>query len=173
MLGGEYQELLASRVDSISSLSEEGGNSNLARTLLLVKVADIAITHPLGVGVWNLKYYLTDFYISGLASAENIYLQLLAEQGILGLGSYLFVLGLIGKRLYIYIAICGNSADRWVGFCLICVLINWSIYGMFNIMIETLWYWLGISLAVAAGNLAVTRGVQKVVEAPTCKPMVS
>lgn len=167
---GDYQQILTSRTDSFSTFSEEGGNSNLARYLLLMRAAEVAITHPLGVGVWNLKYHLTDFYISGLASAENIYIHMLAEQGLLGVGAYLFILGWIGRRLYRFIVICGSGSDKWVGWCLMCILINWSLYGMFNIMIETLWYWLGISLTVAAGNLVERGALKKVVEIPPCKP---
>ena len=168
MVGGDYQELLASRIDSFSTLSEEGGSSNLARYRLLMRATEVAITHPLGVGVWNLKYYLTDFYMSGLASAENIYIHMLAEQGLLGVGAYLFILGWTGRRLYRFIAICGHGSDKWVGWCLMCILINWSLYGLFNIMIETLWYWLGISLTVAAANLA-KRGAGEGCRTPSCR----
>lgn len=155
--GDEYRNLLSTRTDSISTLSEEGGNSNLARTRLLKKTAEIAVKHPLGIGPWNLKYYLDDFYMSGLASAENIYFQLVAEQGLIGLGSYLFILVWTVKRLYRFLIINRQSPDRWVGWCLMFILINWSAYGLFNIMIETLWYWLGISLAIALANIVEVR----------------
>jgi len=158
--GDDYQKLISARTDSMATLSEDGGNSNLARSRLLMKASEIAITHPLGVGVWNLKYHLEDFYMTGLASAENIYFHMAAEQGFIGLGSYLFILAWTGKRLYRYLIICKQSSERWVGWCLMCILINWTAYGLFNIMIETLWYWLGISLAVTAANM-VERGCLK------------
>ncbi|MBJ6801936.1 O-antigen ligase family protein [Geomonas propionica] len=152
-VGQDYQQLLSSRTDSISTLSEGGGNSNLARTRLLIRAAEVAVTHPLGVGIWNLKYYLDNFYITGLASAENIYFHMAAEQGVMGLAAYLFILGWTGRRLYRYLAVTGHGSDKWVGWCLLCILTNWSLYGLFNIMIETLWYWSGMSLAIAAATL--------------------
>lgn len=154
--GDDYKQLLAARTDSISTLSEEGGNSNLARTRLLLKAAEVAVKHPFGVGPWNLKYYLEDFYMTGLASAENVYFQVVAEEGIVGLVAYLYILLWTYKRLYRHLSIIKQSSDQWVGWSLICILINWSAYGLFNIMIETLWYWLGISLAVALGTTVTT-----------------
>lgn len=156
-VGDEYNTLLSARKDSISTFSEEGGNSNLARYRLLLVTSQIAASHPLGVGVWNLKYHLDDFYISGLASAENVYFQIVAEQGLIGLVSYLFILIWTARRLYRFIIINKKSSDQWVGWSLMCILINWSAYGLFNIMIETLWYWLGMSLAVALANMVEAR----------------
>lgn len=156
----EYFGLLSSRTDSITTFSEEGGNSNLARYMLLLKVSEIAASNPFGVGVWNLKYHLKDFYLSGLASAENIYFHMLAEQGFIGLVAYLFILIWTIKRLYRYIITNQQSSELWLGWCLMLILINWCAYGFFNIMIETLWYWLGISLAIALTTSVTPISVQ-------------
>jgi O-antigen ligase len=143
--------LVTDRFNSIFVLSNAGGNSNQVRIDLTGKAIELALANPLGVGVGNARYYLTGIVgVEVVNHVENEYLQLLIEQGILGLGAYLALIAwLIGGGLRCAKAGKSPGQAEWVGWALTGIMINWGIYGVFNIMHESTWFWLVMGLAMA------------------------
>ncbi len=71
-----------------------------SRTLMWAAAVSLFIDHPfLGVGYGNYRFLYADFAfipgaVPGLLDAHNIYLQLLAETGVVGFLSFLVLMGL-------------------------------------------------------------------------------
>lgn len=128
----------------------DGNNSNDERLQLVVRSAELTLTHPLGVGVGNARHYLADKGDSGLNHVENEYLQLLVEQSILGLMAYLGLIGYVITRALRYTS--ETSADlenRWIGWAVTGMFVDWAVYGLFNVLHDSTWFWLVLGLAIA------------------------
>jgi O-antigen ligase len=115
------------------------------------KAIELALANPIGVGVGNARYYLTGIVgVEAVNHVENEYLQLLVEQGILGLGAYITLMAwLIWGSLRCARAGKSPGQAEWVGWALTGIMIDWGIYGVFNIMHESTWFWLVMGLAMA------------------------
>jgi len=154
LLGQEQVHLIVNRFSTLSTLSIDGGNSNLARIDLAGRILRIIPEHPFGVGVANVRFYLADFPFGVVNHAENVYLQLCVEQGIFGVAIFLLLLGWILSRLSWFVRDTNHRPEEvWVGWALLGIVINWLFYGLFNLMIDSMWYWLVMSLAVSLCNL--------------------
>ena len=95
----EAAERVTGRWATLFTLSEEGGNSNQARLGLARAVFDVYVSMPLGVGIGNARYHLRSSLGDVVNHAENSYLQLLLEQGPIGLIALTALLGGLIKRL--------------------------------------------------------------------------
>jgi O-antigen ligase len=154
LLGPEQAELIVDRFTMLSTLSTEGGNSNAARIDLVGRTFGIIAEHPLGVGVANVRYYLVDFFLGGVNHAENVYLQLCAEQGLFGVAIFLLLMGWLIVRLTHFVREMNlRPDDDWVGWALLGIAINWLFYGFFNSMVDSMWYWVVMSLGVSLSNI--------------------
>ncbi len=160
LLPPEQWDLVALRSRLLFSLSTEGGNSNAARIALAGDVFQVIISHPLGVGVGNLRFYLSDFSYGTVNHAENVYLQILGEQGILGLISFSGLLFWVAIRLF------RTGRDR-IGlvqaaplFALLAIVVNWAIYGMLNNLVDNLWFWTVFGLSISLTNLIQTKSLK-------------
>lgn len=148
----EWLSMVVARWGSLFTLSPEGGNSNAARVALINEVLEICAAHPLlGVGVGNLRYYLVDFQFGAANHAENVYLQALAEQGLLGLVSLLGIMFWVGACLVRAVRY-AKAADGITSWILLGLVINWAVYGLFNSLLDNMWFWALLSLAAAYGN---------------------
>jgi O-antigen ligase len=154
LLGQDQIHLIVNRLSTLSTLSIDGGNSNLARIDLAGRILRIIPEHPFGVGVANIRFYLVDFPFGAVNHAENVFLQLCVEQGIFGVAIFSYLLVWILSRLGRFVRDTNlRPEEAWVGWALLGIVINWLLYGLFNLMIDSMWYWLVMSLAVSLCNL--------------------
>ncbi|MCL5884146.1 MAG: O-antigen ligase family protein [Deltaproteobacteria bacterium] len=154
LLGPEQIELIVHRFATLSTLSLEGGSSNLARIELAKRIFGIIAVNPLGVGVGNVRYFLVDFFTGPLNHAENVYLNLCVEQGIIGVAIFILLLVWVIARLMRFLRVKDRLAeDVWVGWALLGIMISWLVYGFFNSMVDSMWYWFVLGLAVSLSNL--------------------
>jgi O-antigen ligase len=155
-IGGENRYLLRERWASIFTLQQrELGNSNENRLELASQTAATAVRRPfIGVGVGNARYYLFAEGRYHVNHAENVYLQLLIEQGMLGLAVYLALLGMTCRRLKRGWLV---GASPLMGSALTAVFVGLAVYGMFNNLVDNTWYWTVMALVVAQARLAPTR----------------
>jgi hypothetical protein len=144
----EAVQRLRSRMATIGTMSEAGGNSNKQRMQLITRAADLAWAHPLGIGIGNTRLYIHDIGLeSGLNHVENDYAQLLLEQSAIGAASMLTML--LGFLALGYRRLRGSQrSDGWVGWALWGLMLDWLVYGMFNIMHESTWFWMILGLAL-------------------------
>lgn len=140
--------LLKERLATFLSMSTEGGNSNLARVVLINKSINIALTHPWGVGIGNFRYYITDFAWGSINHAENAYLQILVEQGIFGL----FALISLFAWMIVTVNRIIKTSSTWIAVGFSLIIINWIIYSIFNVIYDHLWFWFVIGLIAAFCN---------------------
>jgi O-antigen ligase len=136
----------------------EGGNSNKDRLQLIVKSIELAVTHPLGVGVGNARHYLTEYGEDGFNHVENEYLQVLVEQSVIGLIAFVMMLwGVVFGVLRRANRSSHQEPAAWVGWAFAGILLDWSIYGLFNVLHDNAWFWPVIGLAIAWVRLAEVR----------------
>lgn len=152
-MGPETSQLLTNRLLSLFTLSTEGGNSNLVRIDITHRVLNIIAVNPLGIGINNIRYYFENFWVWPVNHAENIYLQISAEQGWLGLCAYLLLLLWTLLQLKDFIRLHQHSTNEWIGWALLALIIDWSIYGLFNWLGASTWFWTVLALAVALANV--------------------
>lgn len=145
--------LVAARWESLFRLSDEGGNSNAARIALTSKVLQIIVAHPItGVGVGNLRFHLADFAFGSVNHAENVYLQLLTEQGVLGFIAFLGLLLWTSRGLYQGLRRVTSATEAAPFLALLGITINWAAYGVFNNLVDNVWFWSVFGLAAAVSN---------------------
>jgi O-antigen ligase len=152
-LDAENAYRLRERYETFFTLDHRfGSNSNENRVNIGILALNMGVRDPLfGVGVGNARY---GFAASGypVNHAENVYLQLFAEQGILGLGAYAALLLWTYRRLKRRLCIAMTPLmDAQSG----AVLIAMVVYGFFNSFVDNTWFWAVIALVVAQANLVV------------------
>lgn len=145
--------LLRERWESLFTLQiRTGGNSNENRLDLAMQALALGIQDPLfGIGIGNARHYLitSGFYVN---HAENTYLQLFMEQGIMGLGAYVAMLVLTyrqlkQKQLMSATPIMKDQMDA--------IFFALAFYGFLNSFIDNTWYWTVIALVIAHAHLSV------------------
>jgi hypothetical protein len=148
---------MLARMNTIASMEQptSGGNSNENRLDLILGALAIGAKHsPLGIGVGQFRYAIEKYTEFPANHAENMYLQVFAEQGWLSLIGLTWIsMLMIGPRL-------GASFDaetRFVrGTCRL-IGVNLVMYAMFNELTESLWFWTVVAVCAAA-NLEAEAG---------------
>jgi hypothetical protein len=152
---------LAQRAETLLTMADrEGGNSNSIRVALVARALEIASEYPFGVGVGNAREHLVGIGDGDLNHVENEYLQLLVEQGLLAVaGLVLLLYGTIAAGVRRCQEAQIRSERPWVGWALVGMLVDVSIYGMFNILHESTWFWLVLALAAAWARCCAAQAV--------------
>ena len=129
--------VMISRLDRLQGVLDDPEATS--RVYLWVAAASLFHDHPfLGVGYGNYRFLYANFaflpdVIEGRLDAHNIYLQLLAETGVVGCLSFLIVLG-----LFISLALKSIRGQdpvlRIVAFAVLGVIISTLIHGMVDFL---------------------------------------
>lgn len=147
-LNPDTYQYVADRFALLFTLSMDRGNSNQARIYLIQKSLELFAMRPLGVGIGNFRYYFSDFFVGPVNHAENMYLQVLVEQGIFGFLSIVGFLGWLLKKLVYLRKKTLPPSVLWQVNGAIAILITWIAYGMFNHFLDNMWFWMVISYCV-------------------------
>jgi len=154
----DLSEQMANRVTTLYRMADvQGGNSNSARLVLGRQVISTVLKNPFGVGVGNAQYSLRFPDGSAAKHAENAYLQILLEQGFLGLIGYLILIG--SPMIYLF----KRAQLRYSGFvdrAMLAVLVSFVVFGLFNNLNDNMWYWMIFGLVLAQGKMRRNRGVE-------------
>jgi O-antigen ligase len=154
----DKMQLLVDRFGSIFLLSGELHLSNTARIALAGEVLSLIVAHPIfGVGVGNLRHHLMDFPYGPVNHAENVYLQVFAEQGVIGFVSYVGLILWVSMRLLRGLRRARAMSHAVACWALLAIVVNWVIYGLFNNVVDNLWFWAVFGLAAALANTVRVR----------------
>jgi O-antigen ligase len=131
-------------ISIISPESVTVSSSNYARADLINSSFGIFMDNPIfGIGVGTTSNFIKYNDGSTANHSENLFLTILVETGILGLIPFLFL-----HFYYFYlIHYSFKSSLTFNNLFSFCIFLTLFIYGFFNLMIDSLWYWslMGIS----------------------------
>lgn len=140
---------LMNRAGGLFSMSERGG-SNLARLAILNEsLGAIGNSWGFGVGADNLRYALTNLPFGRLNHAENAFMQILAEQGIIGLSAFVWLLASVLRRGRYACQAVQDKQQLVMVYGLGGLTLNWALYGFFNLLVDSLWFWMVLALSTA------------------------
>jgi O-antigen ligase len=141
----EVRDYVSNRFISIFNPEKaEGISSNAARKDIFTKSYKIFINDPFfGVGQDNVSRFLT--YDNGATAnhAENMFLTILLENGIFGL--FIFML----FSFFFMRNILKIKKKNFYYFYSISVFFTFLFYGLFNLMIDSLWFWVNLGISYA------------------------
>jgi O-antigen ligase len=152
----ETMLLLNRRVATMATTTADYGNSNGTRLVIARGAFDIIAEHPIfGVGYANMRYFLPARVGLSINHAENTYLQVLAEQGSLGLGSFLGLLVWVIRGL---LRLVSREERRfaWAAVALLALVVDFAVFAMFNNVLDNMWFW--SIMALAAIYVCAPRG---------------
>ena len=140
---------LAIRARSIVTLDAEvpGSNSNENRLELLSASLRVGVdASPLGIGVGQLRYIIGDRVGFVANHAENMFVQAFVENGWLSLFGLLWICKLcVGGRLDPTLGV----RERFLkGTCRL-IGVNLVLYGMVNLLLDSLWFWSVVAVCCA------------------------
>jgi O-antigen ligase len=148
-------EMVLERVHTLATMeSVEGGNSNADRILVTEEAVSTMERNWLGVGVGNARKYLE--YVDGTPAnhAENVYLQVALEQGLLGILGYGAVVGWVFLRLRRRLR---RGIASWEDWAFFTINVQFMIFGLFNNLDDNMWYWTIFGLGIAQCNMKPCR----------------
>lgn len=148
--------LLQERGSSLFTLqSRVGGNSNENRMEIAIQALETTAQYPLfGVGVGNARDHLSVSEGYGVNHAENVYLQLLIEHGLIGFLSYMALLVWTCRRLTQRLRL---QVTPGLDLQLLAIFVTLTVYGVFNSFVDNTWYWTVMALVIAHANLSMLR----------------
>jgi O-antigen ligase len=149
----EDTHLLRERWASVFTMQQDGrGSSNESRVGIASQALAASLRNPLcGVGVGNARYHLSAEGCRFVNHAENVYLQLLLEQGVLGVAAYAVLLMRTWRRLERRRTLAATPLrDSQMS----AILTALAAYGLFNNLVDNTWYWTVLALVVAHAHLA-------------------
>jgi putative inorganic carbon (hco3(-)) transporter len=138
----------------------EGPLPELAdRWSIWVAAVQITIHHPLGVGVGNFGYYLLSYGARGASHAHNLFLNILAERGVIGLAAFVLVLVSLSRTLKHALEKTANGFDRALVVGLIATFGGYLVHSIFDATYYDykvlLLFWLLVAMvAILPGVLA-------------------
>ncbi len=141
----EFREPIDDRLISIfAPESSDKLNSNLEREDLMRQAVRVSLSSPIfGKGPGSTSHYLRYMYSGPANHAESVYFTILIELGIFGLISYLFF-----SAYYLKLFLARVKGDASFPLLLSFTLFaSFSIHGLFNLMIDSLWFWSVMALA--------------------------
>ncbi len=145
ILPQEIRYFVSSRFASIFNAdATDEISSNSARKDIFQKSYNIILNNPLfGIGAGNTSKYLT--YEDGETAnhAENMFLTILIELGIFGLSVFILLLYLY---FYKYNQLTSLHFDFYVYYS-IAIFSTFIFYGIFNLMIDSLWFWVNLGIS--------------------------
>jgi O-antigen ligase len=151
-------DILAARFESIYTLDNvEGSNSNQLRILLLKQSMELIAANPLGIGVGAAGGILVVDGSSYGNHAENSYIQVALERGLLGLIGFGYLMIYALRRTFINARMPGAPFAARSGFLTAFTLV---LYACFNNLIDSAWFWM--SFACALGSLCAARSDEMV-----------
>lgn len=141
--------------ERVATLGDASFQSNSERMLMWQSAWAMFLDHPvLGVGAQNYEYQYQNYYISPLAKergqmhAHSNVFQLLAEQGLVGFGSFCLLFGVILRRSWQ-----GIRRNSFWGYMLFFITIGLLLQGLtefnFGNAAVIRLYWLLAGIAVA------------------------
>jgi len=143
----ETKDVVAKRFGTIFSMSTSEGNSNPVRVEILLAAKEAIVeSSGLGVGVGNFRLITPTKIGSYQNHAENSYVQVLVEQGLLGLIGIWAMEWFLIKGLLVLVR---RMPNDWVAEGLLLLIIILSLFMLFNNVLEFSWYWAVIALATA------------------------
>ncbi len=135
MLSGEKKNALLQRTWSISDLGE---TSNKGRMEIWSDSVSSFAKHPvMGIGIGNFPLALSEKTATSKmgASAHNIYLEVLVEMGLVGLGIFAWLLYRIAEKLFRLSRKFKEERFRLLA-CSVLVSFVWiSVYGLFDVVL--------------------------------------
>jgi len=141
------RELVSLRVNTLTTMSRLGGNSNTSRVNIITAVLPIIAQHPLlGVGYGNLRYYFPQNLGMNINHAENAYLQAFAEQGVVGFIAFAGLLAWTIKKLLRLVSASGRRQD-WAAMVLLAMVVDFAVFSLFNNVLDNMWFWSVMALA--------------------------
>jgi O-antigen ligase len=147
-------EMVVERARTLATMDTEGGNSN-ANRILVAKQAVATITRNwLGVGVGNARRYLEFADGSPANHAEDAYLQVALEQGLLGILGYGAMVGWIFFTLQRRLR---QGTAVWPDWVLFTINVQFIIVGLFNNLNDNMWYWTILGLGIAQCDMKPRR----------------
>jgi O-antigen ligase len=137
---------IAQRFQTIWQNSNEEGNSNPARLAIISAASDMVVkSYGLGVGVGNLRFFLPEETGRYINHAENTYLQVLAEQGVLGFLGFIILFSYMIKRL---VTLKRQHKTDWPTEALLMWFLALAVFQLFNNVLDDSWYWAVFALGV-------------------------
>ena len=140
------KDVVVSRFGTIFSMSTSEENSNAVRVEILLAAKEAIVeSYGLGVGVGNFAS-IAHLKMGADHNAENSYMQVLVEQGALGLIGICAMEWFLIKGL---LALVRRMSNDWVAEGLLLWVIILSLSMLFNNVLDFSWYWAVIALAGA------------------------
>ena len=158
LISNEDLQRVVDRSSSIfTTTNEYGSNSNLNRIELIRVTLQTALRNPImGVGIGNLRVEYRSAYGIPLNHAENAYVNVLGEQGVLGLISLLTLIVWLARALWLVRADRPGHPVSWLKGALMGEVVVFVLYAGFNLLIDSLWCW-GVLSLCSAGAACYTR----------------
>lgn len=141
-------EMLTARFESIYTLDNvEGSNSNQLRVLLIQQTLELIAANPLGIGVGSAGGILVVDGTSYGNHAENSYLQVALERGLIGLIGFGYLMTYVLRKTLINARFRGASFAARSGFLIAFTL---ALYASFNNLVDSAWFWMSLACASAS-----------------------
>lgn len=141
-------EMLTARFESIYTLDNvEGSNSNQLRVLLIQQTLELIAANPLGIGVGSAGGVLVVDGTSYGNHAENSYLQVALERGLIGLIGFGYLMTYVLHKTLINARLQGASFAARAGFLIAFTL---GLYASFNNLVDSAWFWMSLACASAS-----------------------